>query len=190
MPERSVQEIIADGGSPFPNLHPWRRYFARSFDLYLFFIVFFFFLGVTFPRLFENTGRVSESLFGIFGTAAYALFDGFWTNIFGNSPGKRLYGIRLVRTNGGGLDLGTSLRRSFTVYLKGLGLGIPLVSLITLIVAYNTLTSNGQTSWDRDLQCTVVHSELSALRWTLIVVIWVLLIAVYTGLVALGRAAT
>ena len=170
------------------KVYPWRRYFARMFDLYVFSLFFFFFLGVAFPKLFENSDRRLDALYGIFGTAVYAVFEGFWTNVFGASLGKRLYGMRLLRTSDDGFSLGVAFQRSFAVWAKGLGIGIPIVSLFTLIVAYWNLTGDGQTTWDRDLKCAVTHGRLSALRWIFIVFMWLLLVAVYAGLTALGNA--
>lgn len=172
------------------NLYPWRRYFARTFDLYVFCLFFFVFLGVAVPQLFASSEKGFDALYGIFGAAIYAVFEGFWINVFGASLGKRLHGLRLIRTNDDGFTLAVSFRRSFAVWAKGLGIGIPIVSLFTLITAYRTLQAEGQTSWDRDYQCAVIGRHLSAFRWIFILVVWALFIAIYMGLVALGSAET
>lgn len=71
-----------------------------------------------------------------------------------------------------------ALERSFLVWIRGLGLGIPIISLITEIVAYNHLLKFGQTSWDRDLHGTVIHGDLSAVRWFAIGAIWFVIVLV------------
>jgi len=169
--------------------HPWRRYFARMFDLYVFFILFFMLLGVAFPRLFAKYDKSLDVLSGVIGAAAYAVFEGFWTNVFGASLGKRLYAIRIERTNGEEMTLGASLQRSFTVWIKGIGIGIPLISLVTLIAAHRRLSLEGQTSWDRDFHFRVSHRKLSWLRWLFILLLWLFLIAIYGFLIALGNQA-
>jgi hypothetical protein len=168
------------------SLRPWRRYFARMFDLYTFYLFFFFFLGIAFPALFEGSDKGQDLLYVIFGSAAYAVFEGFCLNVFGTSLGKRLYGIRLARTDKDGFTLPVSFKRSFAVWVRGLGIGIPIVSLVTLIVAYQTLQREKQTSWDRDFQCMTTHSELSSFRWVSILAVWLLVLAVYAFLASLG----
>jgi hypothetical protein len=175
-----------------PSLHPWRRYFARIFDLYVFILVFFFFLGIAFPKLFEGSDKsldgLLNALYGILGSGAYAVFEGFCMNAFGGSLGKRLYGISVFRTNEEGFPLSISFRRSFAVWVRGLGLGVPLATFVTLIVAHGTLKREKQTSWDRDFQCAVGHKKLSAVRWIGILLAWLLVISIYAFLVALGNA--
>jgi hypothetical protein len=168
------------------GLHPWRRYFARIFDLYVFVLFFFPFLGIAFPTLFESNDKSFDLLYSIGGSFAYAIFEGFCMNVFGSSLGKRLYGIRLVRTGDEGLTLSVSFKRSFAVWVRGLGLGIPLVAFFTLVVAYRTLIRKEETSWDRDFQCSISHTKLSPVRWFLIIAVWLLVLAVYAFLATLA----
>jgi hypothetical protein len=168
------------------SVHPWRRYFARMLDVYVFLLFFFFFLGIAFPRLFEGSDKSLNALYGIFGLGAYAIFEGFCMNVFGSSLGKRLYGITTIRTNGDDFPLSVSFKRSFAVWVRGLGFGIPIAAFFTLLVAHRTLTREKQTSWDRDFLCSTSHTKLSALRWFLIVVVWLFLLSVYVFLNAIG----
>ena len=183
--DRDDRPILAE--EEVSSLHPWRRYFARMFDLYFFQLSFFLFLGVAFPKVFEGSDKGSDLLYSIFGAAAYAIFEGFCLNVFGTSLGKRLYGIKLSRTEEDGLSLPVSFKRSFAVWVRGLGFGIPIVTLFTLNAAYQTLKREKQTSWDRDFQCITAHSELSALRWISIVAVWLLVLVVYVFLNALAK---
>jgi hypothetical protein len=48
------------------------------------------------------------------------------------------------------LGLRAGLARDLAVLFKGLGLGLPIVALIMMLVAYNRLKNRGSTSWDRD----------------------------------------
>lgn len=169
------------------DLHPWRRYFARAFDLYFFYLFFFFFLGLVVPELFSSSEKGMDAVYAILGSGAYAVFESFSLNVFGTSLGKKLYGIRLMRTSEEGFPLPIAFKRSFAVWVRGLGFGIPLATLITLIVAYRTLSQERQTSWDRDFQCAVAHSKLSALRWIWILCVWFLMLGIYVGLLALGK---
>jgi hypothetical protein len=179
--------VFDQGKEDSLSLHPWRRYFARIFDLYVFILIFFFFLGIAFPKLFVGSDKSLDVLYGILGSGAYAVFEGFCMNVFGGSLGKRLYGISVFRTHNEGFSLSISFRRSFAVWVRGLGFGIPIATLFTLLIAYRTLNREKQTSWDRDFQCAVTHKKLSAIRWIGILLAWLLVISVYSFLVALGN---
>jgi hypothetical protein len=183
--------VAAAAGDGSTNLHPWRRYFARMMDLYIFMLVFFFVLGVVFPELFEATpGQPAtpgnDYLYSFVGLAAYTVFEAISLNVFGITFGKLLYGIKIRMKDGDDIALFTALKRAIFVWLRGLGLGFPLVTLATLIVAYRSLREHGQTSWDRDCNCLILHRELSILRWFVIAITWALLLSTYVILIALG----
>jgi hypothetical protein len=57
------------------------------------------------------------------------------------------------------------------VAFGGLGLGIPLVSFLTLLVGYNRLTKRGITTWDEKGQLKVTHKDLGWVRVTLAVLV-------------------
>jgi len=170
------------------DLHPWRRYFARMFDLNAFVLIFSFFLGIVFPELFQTTDRGIDSLLWFGGVAAYVVFETICLNTFGRTFGKFLYGIQIKMKEADQIAFLSALKRSFFVWMRGLGFGVPLITLVTLIVAYSNLRQNGQTSWDRDFKFSVLHTELSALRWFGIAIAWLLLLSVWGILFVIGSS--
>ena len=68
-------------------------------------------------------------------------------SLFGTTPGKSLFKTRLRLTTNDSIPFSIALARSFKVWWRGLGAGIPVVSLITLSHADNDLTHNSITSW-------------------------------------------
>ncbi|HJM50598.1 MAG TPA: RDD family protein [Alphaproteobacteria bacterium] len=48
---------------------------------------------------------------------------------WGTTPGKWLLNMAVERQDGTAIDFGSALRRSFAVWLRGLGGGLPVVSL-------------------------------------------------------------
>jgi uncharacterized RDD family membrane protein YckC len=176
-------------GEPWPAsvTHPWRRYFARILDTTFFVVVFFLFIGILFPSLFDSppakgAERAMEWLYQIAGFVAYAPFEAFCMHIFGNTVGKALYGIRVSAPTGGNMGLAVASKRSFHVLVRGIGLGIPVVCLITLLTSYNTLRHDGVTSWDRQLGCVVTHHPLSHLRIFMLTAAWIVLILILVAL--------
>jgi hypothetical protein len=187
-PPAKIQPRDADVATPAKagssTLHPWRRYFARMFDLWAFVFIFFVILGVIFPELFQTnqsraTAHDNEYLYTLWGVAAYVIFEAICLNTFGTTFGKFIYGIRIKMKEADQIPFLSAVKRCFFVWLRGLGLSIPLISLITLIVAYNNLLKNGETSWDRDFNFVVLHSEFSAMRWFAVAIAWLSLLGMY-----------
>jgi hypothetical protein len=97
---------------------------------------------------------------------------------FGYTPGKALLRVRVSNKNGSCLSFGQALARSFGVWLMGLGTGlIPLITLVTCLVARNRLSRRGVTNWDRAGRFQVTHRKVGMMR-TLII------IGVFAGLIA------
>jgi len=168
-------------------VHPWRRYFARIFDLYLFALVFFFALGLLAADWFSGPpSRSSDLLLSFVSVATYSIFETFCLFVFGGTLGKLLYGIRLAPKSGGRIGLRLALKRSVAVWVQGMGIGIPIIALVTFVLAYRTLRREGQTNWDRDLKFVVLHRKLSYLRWFVVALVWFLILSTYAGLMALS----
>jgi hypothetical protein len=89
----------------------------------------------------------------------------------------------VTNKNGSNLNFDQALSRAFGVWWKGLGTGlIPLVTLITLLVAHNRLSKKGVTDWDREGRFMVSHRKLGLVRALITVAIFVSLVV----LVVLG----
>jgi hypothetical protein len=82
----------------------------------------------------------------------------------GTTPGKWLFKIRLIPPSGERPKYSTALSRSLKVWWRGLGMGFPFVSLITMTIAYEKLKKNGITTWDKDGGFIVVHERIGPLR--------------------------
>ncbi len=136
---------------------PWRRWAARSLDLIVnglvavttFFFVFYALAPYQADRLLsvlEAPGGVllDVLLTGLLGS----VLTGLTIGLTGSSLGKIIFGIRVTKLDGSLIGPINGVIRDLNVFLKGFGLGIPLVSLLTLAFAYKRLKSTGSTSWD------------------------------------------
>jgi hypothetical protein len=109
----------------------------------------------------------------------WVFIDGFLLSLFGTTPGKWLFRIKITDSLGRMLTLPVAFRRSIAVWLLGFGAGIPIVNLITQLVAYNKLKKDGITSWDREWDCVVFHGKITQERLIVIVtIIWALIILI------------
>lgn len=92
----------------------------------------------------------------------FILFEALLLSTLGTSVGKWLLGTSVRAGDGSRLGYPRALARGFGVWIKGLGLGIPVVSLVTLLVSYSNLTGEyGKTSWDRSRNNFVLHRRLN-----------------------------
>lgn len=145
---------------------PWRRYAARMLDTPIHGVLGSFLVGyawysvapATADQFFTwlNTGQ--GSLVNILLTTLIAaLVGGVVVGTTGTSIGKAIFGVRVVSFDRKTIGVLDGLAREARVWWAGLGLGIPLVALVTMSVAFNKLKKQGSTSWDDENGCLVLY---------------------------------
>ena len=132
---------------------PWIRFLARTTDYFLFILVLrglhAYFSG---PLPFGDW----ESMIP-FEYFLWIPFEALLLWSWGTTPGKWFLNIELRQGRRARPDFLSSLRRSFHVWFRGLGMGIPFLNVICLWVAFSRLKLLHQTSWDRDDQFQITH---------------------------------
>lgn len=169
--------------APISQVRPWVRYWARIFDIYVAAVVGGIIVGIVNPHAFDQPG--SDQLFAIVVIFLWVFVEPIFLSTSGKTPGKWLFKTRVVPSSGGKPSYSAALTRSFKVWWRGLGIGFPIASLITLIVAHGKLTKQGITSWDKDDSFTVVHERIGAVRITFAIIAFV----VFFAFVVIGNAA-
>jgi hypothetical protein len=144
-----------------PQVRPWVRYWARMMDLYLTCIVAGVLMEVVFPGALD---KVHDQVIGIAAIFAWVFVESLCLATIGTTPGKWVMNTRLIGPGGTKPTYITALSRSFKVWWRGLGMGVPLAYFITLLVSHSRLTENGTTTWDRDTGFRVVHERIGILR--------------------------
>ena len=140
---------------------PWVRFWARLFDTYLASIVAGFAIDFINPGVLESS---NDLLLGAALIFVWMFIEAFLLSTAGATPGKWLLKTKISTSSGDKLSFSTALSRSFKVWWRGLGAGLPLVALLTQIVAYHNLEKSGITTWDRDECLVVVHERIGAIR--------------------------
>jgi RDD family len=157
-----------DNEASGPQSRPWVRWAARMFDFYLF----AFLVGVVLGLIDASAiDKIPDRVLGIILMAVYVFIEPLMLVSWGTTPGKALLKIRLRRQNEGMLSYSQALSRSFNVWIYGLGLGIPLVSLVTLCQSYQGLTQDGITRWDRQGNFSVSHDIIGPVRIAILVLV-------------------
>jgi uncharacterized RDD family membrane protein YckC len=165
-------------GDPDVAPHPWLRFFARMIDVQLWAIPVFTLLAAFQPLLPKIpdvvTGMVSLFLFNFAEATAFALF--------GTTIGKWFLKIEVRTATGDQLTFGRALGRVFSIWIYGMGLGIPVVNLFTMAASHGHLNRNGRTRWDREGRFQVAHGSLGIGRR----IVLTLLVVLYLGLSIAG----
>ena len=157
-----------------PQVRPWVRYWARTFDFLLFALIFGGAAAMVWPEFVE----MNDTLLGILLLVGYNFVEPALFAALGTTPFKALLRVRVRNNDGTKLSYQRALRRTFSIWLRGQGLGVPLIALFTSITSYSRLTRDSITWWDRDGGFTVTHQTVAWWRW-------LLLIALLGGFIAL-----
>ena len=158
---------------------PWVRYFARSVDG----LLVAFSVGVIAALVYPPLLELGDLLIGILTLFLFVFVEPFLLSNWGTTPGKSLFQTSVLRKEGGFLSYATALRRSGAVWLKGLGAGIPVVSLFTMGLAYSNLRDDGTTSWDETVGSVVVHRKVGPVR----IVVFIVFMLVVATLMVLSQ---
>lgn len=161
-------------------VRPFVRFWARMFDYSLVMVAVFLLSDYVPPqpqpgeaitefvtRYFEEA-RKPEAL--IHATTIFvALFawhgvEAMLIHVFGATPGKALFGIRVLTVEGTRLPWLLSLGRAFYVYVLGVGFYQAPFILIGMIFSFFRLTTTGFCLWDQHLKTRVEHAPLGPVR--------------------------
>lgn len=150
--------------------HPWRRFFARTVDIFIaglvLFIILIFTFSATMPEQAAGFTKAIENPI-VAGVVLYLIWlpvDALLVSWFGTTPAKWLFGIRVSHPGGDLLTFSEALNRSFLVFVQGMGFGIPFVALFTQLFAYRRLTKTGTTLWDTSVNSVVLHKKWGVFR--------------------------
>lgn len=156
----------------------WARWLARSIDIFLLVpVLMALYLGL---GLAVELGRLPADftawmydplLSAVVDTVVLLILVALWDPLFlsntGTTPGKWIMGVRVRRLDEQRVGFFTALARALWVFTVGLGLLIPMVSLICMVSARSQLVRDRRTSWDKVLKLEVPHSKRHPIFWLL-----------------------
>ena len=129
---------------------PWRRFFARVFDLSLCSLPINFCLVVFYN---VNLGSLGTGLRILHSFAAMLLMlmaEPLLLHLFGTTPGKWILGLSVSDENGRRLSYGEGWMRTFRACAYGMGLSLPIISLIRLLVSRKACLRGDVLAWEED----------------------------------------
>lgn len=174
--ENSYQEYII-----LPR--PWVRYFARMIDLYIGAILIVSIWSSLAPTSYNKVfGDLGNYLSIAIVYIVWLVIESIFVSKLGTTPGKWIFDSKVVSIDGGTLSFSTSLKRSFSVFLNGMGLLIPLVNIFMLVASYNKLKNSihmSFTTWDIQCRSVVITDKLKPAK---IIVSILIFLSIMTGL--------
>jgi len=169
--------------------HPWRRFFARWVDTVAIGVPAGFAIGVGIGLLSHYLPALSillrdhPLLWTVIGLAAWAPIEALLVSATGTTPGKWLFGIRILDAESNArLSLGGAFKRTILALAQGCGAALPVLSLITALCAYQRLTRTGTTLWDASTEAKVTHTKWTPVRATACVLAVMGVLVVLVGL--------
>lgn len=147
--DRLTRSVPAVQTEELPQPHPWRRFFARSFDLGLAALAFVFFRYAILHTPLNTGNNTASSLLTSFVSWGLLLaVEPLWIHFWGTTPGKWVWGIQVEAYGGGKLGLGDAYRRTFGVFLAGNGLCIPIADIVCNILSYRKYVRGEELYWE------------------------------------------
>lgn len=166
---------------------PWRRFFARMFDVWFFTLSvcmpLLFFWAYYFPLSYISLIPKNEILLGMCILLAAFIADSIAYSIFGNTPGKALLGVKVRKPDGCKYLAEEYFVRNLSVWWTGLAFGIPLLNFAAMFVQYRKLKNKGFASYDSAKESVVIVEEGSSFK-TAIFILGVIALAVINSILA------
>ena len=179
LPTTARSGPLTPPGTPAAT-RPFIRFWARMFDYTAVSVLVFQLSDVVVPqplatdtitdlfsRYMEEMQKPDALIFArtlFLSLVGWHLLEAVLIHLYGTTPGKALFGIKVKTEDGKAVPMKTSVGRSFYVYVMGVGFyQFPLI-LIGMIFSYFRIQSTGNCLWDQHLKIRVETPPLGALR--------------------------
>lgn len=188
---------VDDDGWQYAKPVMWRRYFARMLDTIVLGSLIWFalatllaaFIPGAYQALYGHVSLLNNSVTRAFLTFVVVIPVEAWIlGMTGTTAGKWLFGVRVTHADGRAIGFVRALRREGRVFLQGLALGIPLFSMIAMIIAFVRVKDDGVAGWDTGKPWLVTARPPGAAQTSLFIVGVVFVIAAFAGLQVLVAA--
>lgn len=163
--------VIGPGVRHYPPC-PWRRYFARTVDLLIYRTIWIVFFSFTFFGAIN-----SQLLLWALTFVLMFILEPLQLCLFRTTIGKLLFGLQVTNNDAGRLTYGEALQRTWYVFVYGMGLGLPIVEIVTYWKGYKRCKDNSILHWE-DYSNTIPRNMTwkHAVGISSVVIIWIVTI--------------
>ena len=146
-----------------PRLNlPWRRFWARDLDYMI--------CGVLVAALLKLVPRLDVVRSPLI-LVTMLLLEPMCLWLFSTTPGKAIFGIRVLNPEEGKLSYGDGLVRTWMVLWEGEALRIPIINYYFLYKAYSATENDLVLSWEWDSDLTIKDDK--GWRYILYLAAWI-----------------
>lgn len=142
-----------------PPFFPVRRALARLTDYLLWGLIIAYGLTHAFNDEITSLDVAAKAFF--FSFVLFIFIEALFIRMKGTTPGKKLWGIRILPQNGTKITYMVALKRSAYVFVFGIGLFLPLISFLCPLYHWHQLTKGNSAFWDISCQTEVVRVKQS-----------------------------
>lgn len=170
-PRAEAEWTAAEPAAPAPAddaPRPLRRFGARMTDFGVYAMVLGSGLKAAAPDFFARLeaspmeSDLQANLIAILGLGiCTVVVESLLLHFAGTTPGKTLFGVRVVNQDGTRLSLGQAFSRTVRVWVLGMGAGFMLFTIIAGIAGHIRLTGRGITAWDEQMGLRVEHPDIT-----------------------------
>lgn len=139
----------------------WRRFFARLLDLALIGLLVWA-GGVALGLVEPGELVIPRFVVIMISPFIWIPFEALCLKFWGFTPGKAMLGLRVVTADGTPISMRRAFSRAFDVWFTGCGAELPILNVVTKVLAMAKYRVTGETSWDEALKLKVVHHPLAA----------------------------
>ncbi|MEM9479242.1 MAG: RDD family protein [Verrucomicrobiota bacterium] len=167
-PELAGAEASSDEKDYSAPMRAWIRFWARNLDVTYFMTGTLVVTGATgwmdmYEFMDPNSASVSPAYVVIL-LGAWAFVESALLSSFGTTPGRALLGVKLTDGEGEFLSTSLALKRSFFVWFRGMGFGLPLLNIVMAGLSYMEVVRTNTTWWDDRTGSVVTHKRVRFAR--------------------------
>jgi len=144
--KQPVPELLEDS---VPNVRsPWRRYFARTFDILVYSMLWAIFLSLVMNVNIGNRNTGGKLIDTIIATLLMIFLEPLMLTLFGTTFGKWILGLSVTDNNDQRLSYSEAIERTWAVFWKGMGFNIPIYNLVRYWKSYEACDMGETLEWE------------------------------------------
>lgn len=145
----------------------WRRYFARSLDLFIYGLLWSAAAVLIFHINIARREFTQSLMDNVMQVVLMLLIEPLLLNRFRTTPGKAVFGIRVTQESGERLTVSQGFSRTLGVLIRGMGLSVPVYNLYTYYKSYRRCADGDIQPWDEGISYTV--KDTKGYRWFVLI---------------------
>jgi len=144
--------------------YPWRRFFARWLDIFLYGMLWSVF-GMLVLRFQAPDGLFFTLLGSYLNYGTMLVAEPLLLSTWGYTPGKWIFGLQVRDRDGRKLYWTEALSRTWLVFARGEGFGIPFYNLYRYYKSYRACADCEFLPWEEECGCPVVKDLRARRCW-------------------------